>query len=148
MFEWENFCGVRKDDFAKAFGNTYQRTFTPQLILQAWKVTSIFPFNDKIIPSKKMAPSKTSTIKYTSSVIHSTPVWKVMGAFSYFKPPPLDMAADDPEDKVELPVNGRGVTRFCFVVGRQNTHPVAGTVGFVRRLEASKLNQHLSRMRE
>jgi hypothetical protein len=41
---------------------------------------------------------------------------------------PLDLAADDPEDEVELPVNGRGVIRFCFVVGRRNTYPVAGTI--------------------
>jgi hypothetical protein len=81
MFEWENFRGVKRDDFAKVFGNTYRRTFTPQLILQAWETTGVFPFNDKIIPPKKMAPSQTSTVKFTSSVIHSTPVRKIMEAF-------------------------------------------------------------------
>jgi hypothetical protein len=69
MFEWENFRGVRKDDFAKVFGDAYHRAFTPQLILQAWETTGIFPFNDKIIPPEKMAPSETSTIKFTSSFI-------------------------------------------------------------------------------
>ena len=73
-FEAQNFCGVRKDDFAKVFGTAYLCAFTPQLILQAWKVTRIFPFNDKIIPPEKTAPSETSTVRYTSSVAHSTHV--------------------------------------------------------------------------
>ena len=74
MFEKDNFRGVRKDYFGKVFGTAYLRAFTPQLILQAWRATRIFPFNDKIIPPEKMAPSETSTVKFTSSVIHSTPV--------------------------------------------------------------------------
>jgi len=120
MFEWENFRGVKRDDFAKVFGNAYQRTFTPKLILQAWETTGVFPFNDKIIPPEKMAPSETSTIKYTSSVIHSTPVRKVMEAFSYFKPPPLDLATADTDDEAGLPVNERGEVMFCPVVGKIN----------------------------
>jgi hypothetical protein len=109
MFEWENFCGVRKDNFAKVFGDAYQRAFTPQLILQAWETTGIFLFNDKIIPPKKMAPSKMST----SSVIHSTPVRKVMETFSYFKPRPLDLdiVGDDDGD---TPVNERGEQLFSL----------------------------------
>ena len=106
-FEAQNFCGVRKDDFAKVFGTAYLCAFTPQLILQAWKVTRIFPFNDKIIPPEKTAPSETSTVRYTSSVVHSTPVQKVMAAFSYFKPPPLDLSPMDTRDKAEGPVNER-----------------------------------------
>ena len=123
MFEWENFRGVKKDDFAKVFGNAYQRTFTPQLILQAWEATGVFPFDDQIIPPTKMAPSGTSTIKYTSSVVHSTPVRKVMEVFSYFKPPPLDLASTDTEDEAEVPINERGRVSFWLVMEKsQNKH--------------------------
>ena len=115
MFELENFRGVKRDDFAKVFGNAYQRTFTPKLILHAWETTGVFPFNDKIIPPEKMAPSETSTVKYTSSVIHSTPVRKVMEAFSYFKHPPLDLAAVDTEDEEESPIHDRGEVMFALL---------------------------------
>lgn len=108
MFEAENYRGVRKEDFAQVFGKAYLRAFTPQLILQAWETTGVFPFNDKIVPPEKMAPSETSTVKYTSSVVHATPVRKVMAAFSYFKPPPLDLSLMDAEDEAEEPVNERG----------------------------------------
>ena len=113
MFEIDNFHGVRKDDFGKVFGTAYLRAFTPQLILQAWRATRIFPFNDKIVPPEKMAPSETSTVKFTSSVIHSTPVRKVMVAFSYFKPPPLNLSPMNVGDKAERPVNERGECNYC-----------------------------------
>ena len=108
MFELENFRGITNNDFAKAFGSAYLKTFTPRLILQAWESTGIFPFNDQIIPPEKMAPSETSTIKYTSSIVHSTPVQKVMEAFSYFKPPPLDLTTMAIEDEGESPVQEKG----------------------------------------
>ena len=108
MFELENFHGITNNDFAKAFGSAYLKTFTPRLIQQAWESTGIFPFNDQIIPPEKMAPSETSTIKWTSSVVHSTPVRKVMEAFSYFKPPPLDLTTMAIEDEEESPVQEKG----------------------------------------
>lgn len=98
-FEKENNCGITKNDFAKVFGMAYIKTFTCDLILQAWETTGIHPFNDKIVPPEKLAPSETSTIKYTSSVVHSTPVRKIMEAFSYSKPHPLDLAADTGNDE-------------------------------------------------
>ena len=73
-FEKEHNWGITKNDFGKSFGSAYLKMFTPGLILQAWEKTGIRPFNYKIIPPEKLAPSKTSTIKYTSCVIHSTPV--------------------------------------------------------------------------
>lgn len=114
MFECEEFRGVKRDDFAKVFGNAYKRTFTPPLILKAWEATGVFPFNDKIIPPEKMAPSEMSTIKYTSSVIHSTPVWRVMEAFSFFKPPHLDLSAVDVEDEEESPAHTTGGVIILF----------------------------------
>ena len=98
-FEKENNRGITKNDFAKVFGMAYIKTFTCDLILQAWETTGIHPFNDKIVPPEKLAPSETSTIKYTSSVVHSTPVRKIMEAFSYSKPRPLDLAADTGNDE-------------------------------------------------
>jgi len=126
MFEAEEFRGVKRDDFAKAFGNAYKRTFTPKLILKAWEATGIFPFNDRIIPPGKMAPSKTTTIKYTSSVVHSTPVRKVMQAFSFFKPPPLDLMTADTGDEA---VDERGELTFdpLYEITKPNT--LTGTTG-------------------
>ncbi|KAF9642327.1 hypothetical protein BDM02DRAFT_3241088, partial [Thelephora ganbajun] len=43
MFESENFHGIGKNDFAKAFGSAYQRTFTPNLIQKVWEATSVRP---------------------------------------------------------------------------------------------------------
>ena len=120
MFKWENFRGVKRDDFVKVFGNAYQRTFTPKLISKAWEATGVFPFNDKIVPPEKMVPSETSTIKFTSSVIHSTPVRKVMAAFSYSKPPPLDLTATDTDNEVESPANERGKIVLCSIIGKTN----------------------------
>ena len=99
MFEAETFHGIRKDDFTRGFGNAYQRTFTPGLINKAWEATGIFPFNDKIVPPEKLALSETTSIKYTSSIVHATPVRKVMEAFTFFKVPPPDLCAMDVEDE-------------------------------------------------
>jgi len=107
-FEKENHRGVTTRDFAKVFGTAYLTTFTPELILQSWEKTGVFPFNDNVIPADKLAPSATSTIKYTSCVVHSTPVRKVMEAFSYFVPPPLDLGSSSTEDECEPTSQGRG----------------------------------------
>jgi hypothetical protein len=64
-----------------------------------WEATGIFPFNDKIVPPEKMALSEMSSIKYTSSVIHATPVRKVMQAFTLFKIPPPNFCAMDVDDE-------------------------------------------------
>ena len=108
MFEAKNFHDVSKNNFAKVFGMAYLHAFTPQLILQAWEATGVFSFNDKIVPPEKTAPSEMSTVKFTSSIIHSMPMQKVMAVFSYYKPPPLDLSPMDVEDKAERPVNERG----------------------------------------
>jgi len=126
MFEVEEFCGVKRDDFAKAFGNAYKRTFTPKLILKVWEATGIFPFNNRIIPPEKMVPSETTTIKYTSSVVHSTPVQKVMQAFSFFKPPPLDLTTVDTEDEA---VDERGELMFDPLHEITKPNTLTGTTG-------------------
>ena len=119
-FEKENNRGITKNDFAGAFGSAYVKTFTRELILQAWETTGIYPFNDKIIPPEKLAPSETSTIKYTSCVVHSTPVRKVMEAFSYFKPPPLDLGTVDIDDGGELTTQERGKITLSHVAQMAN----------------------------
>jgi hypothetical protein len=51
----------------------------------AWKAVGIYPYNPEIISLDKLVPSKTSTTQLTAAnAIHSTPVWKIMSAFSYF----------------------------------------------------------------
>jgi len=105
-FEKENNRGVTKTDFAKVFGAAYIKTFTCELISKAWETTGIHPFNDKIIPPEKLAPSETSTIKYTSSVRHSTPVRKIMEGFSYSKPHPPDLGTADTNDEDETTLQG------------------------------------------
>lgn len=107
-FEKESHCGVTTHNFAKVFGAAYLKTFTPKLVLQAWEKTGVFPFNNKIIPVEKFAPSETSTIKYTSCVVHSTPVRKVMEAFLYFEPAPLNLVPPNTGDEREHPAQEKG----------------------------------------
>ena len=77
--------GIRKRDFSGVFGRAYLRAFTPELVKSAWEAVGIYPYNPDIIPLDKLAPSETSTIQLTAaSAIHSTPVRKIMSAFSYF----------------------------------------------------------------
>jgi hypothetical protein len=121
-FEKKNNRGITKNDFAQAFGSAHIKTFTRELILQAWETTGICPFNDKVVPPEKLAPSETSTIKYTSCVKHSTPVRKVMEAFSYFKPPPLDLAAANTNDEEEPTAQERGKVTFNYAIQKLTKH--------------------------
>ena len=67
------------------FGRAYLRAFTPELVKSAWEAVGIYPYNPDVIPLDKLAPSETSTTRLTTAnAIHSTPVRKVMSAFSYF----------------------------------------------------------------
>ena len=77
--------GIQKRDFSGVFGCAYLRAFTPELVKSAWEAVGIHPYNPDIIPLDKLAPSETSTTQFTAaSTIHSTPVRKIMSAFSYF----------------------------------------------------------------
>ena len=95
LFEDENNRGVTKNDFARVFGTAYVKAFTPELVLKAWEATGIHPFNEEIIPPNKLAPSEKSSIKYTSNIVHSTPVRKVMEAFTFARSHPPGVVAMD-----------------------------------------------------
>ena len=90
--------GVQKRDFSGIFGRAYLRAFTPELVKSAWEAVGICPYNPDIIPLDKLAPSETSTIRLTAAnAIHSTPVRKIMSAFSYFDGT-LEQDDDDSDD--------------------------------------------------
>lgn len=77
--------GIQKCDFAGVFGRAYLRAFTPELVKSAWEAVGIHPYNPHIIPLDKLAPSEVSTTQFTAAnAIHSTPVRKIISAFSYF----------------------------------------------------------------
>ena len=77
--------GIQKHDFAGVFGRAYLRAFTPELVKSAWEAVGIHPYNPHIIPLDKLAPSEVSTTQFTAAnAIHSTPVRKIISAFSYF----------------------------------------------------------------
>ena len=91
--------GIQKRDFTGIFGNAYLRAFTPELIKSAWKAVGIYPYNPEIIPLDKLAPSETSTTRFTTAnAIHSTPVRKIMSAFSYFNASLEQDESDDDDD--------------------------------------------------
>ena len=96
--------GIQKRDFSGVFGRAYIRAFTPELVKSAWEAVGIHPYNPDIIPLDKLAPSETSTTQLTAAnAIHSTPVRKIMSAFSYFNEPPEqddhgDGGNDEPDD--------------------------------------------------
>lgn len=77
--------GIQKWDFSGIFGHAYLQAFTSELVKSAWEAVGIYPYNSDIIPLDKLAPSKALTIQLTAaSALHSTPVQKIMSAFSYF----------------------------------------------------------------
>ena len=70
--------------------------FTPELVRSAWEAVGINLYNPDIIPFEKLAPSETSTIRFTTAnTIHSTPVCNIMSAFSYFNPSPTRHSSHD-----------------------------------------------------
>jgi len=88
--------GIQKRDFGGVFGRAYLRAFTPELVRSAWEAVGICPYNPDIISLDKLAPSETSTTQLTAAnAIHSTPVRKIMSAFSYFNEP---LERDEDED--------------------------------------------------
>jgi len=99
--------GIQKRDFSGVFGNAYIRAFTPELVKSAWEAVGIHPYNPDIIPLDRLAPSETSTTQLTAAnAIHSTPVRKIMSAFSYFnksESPRHEDRSDSDEDNPDDP---------------------------------------------
>ena len=89
--------GIQKCDFSGVFGRAYLRAFTPELVKSAWEAVGIHPYNPDVIPLDKLTPSETSTTQLTAAnAIHSTPVRKIMSAFSYLNE---HDDGDDDDDK-------------------------------------------------
>ncbi|KIJ42700.1 hypothetical protein M422DRAFT_137261, partial [Sphaerobolus stellatus SS14] len=73
-FDQLNQCKMIKADFAKVFGKAYLRTFTPELIKMAFRVTGVYPFNPDVISEAQTKPSEALSIKGSFPLPQPSPV--------------------------------------------------------------------------
>lgn len=81
-FEEQHKRPVSKADFTCVFGKAYIRSFTPEPIKAAFRVTGVYPFDPTVISEKQMKPSLTTSVKGSFPLAQASPVRAVMAAFT------------------------------------------------------------------
>lgn len=73
---------VTKSNFLKYFAPVYQRTFTKENILSAWRRVGLIPFNPSVITAEKLAPSTEMSINVEMPTSLDGPFQAVLEAAS------------------------------------------------------------------
>lgn len=99
-FERRTSQSVKKGDFAEVFGKAFQKAFTRDTIIAAFRATGVDPFNPSAVAKQKMLPSLATSSKATFPMPQTTPVRRVMAAFHY--QPAEDLGVTLPRFQVPL----------------------------------------------
>ena len=95
-FEDQHIRPVAKADFASVFRRAYIRSFTPEPIKAAFRVTGVYPFNPTVISEKQMKLSLTTSVEGSFPLVQASPVRAVMAAFTTLPEDSFTMSPQTP----------------------------------------------------
>lgn len=96
-FETEAKQAIGKGDFTGVFGKAFLKSFTPDLVVAAFKATGIHPFDPTVISESQLKPSLATSTKASFPLPQPSPVRRVMSAFRANPPTRFDT---DPENLI------------------------------------------------
>lgn len=93
-FEDENQHAVGKEDFLSVFGGAFQKSFDPEMVKAAFRVTGVHPYDETVIAAEQMKPAElTSTISSFPMDLPS-PVKRVVDVFHHHEITSFDTDMD------------------------------------------------------
>lgn len=91
-FEKKHMRDVAKNDFTHLFCTAYKRSFDPDTIKAAFRVTGIVPYDPTVIKTEQMKPSEPHSIKATFPMPQASPVRAVMAAMDANPPTAFEIS--------------------------------------------------------
>lgn len=78
--------GVNKEDFAEIFGTAYNKSFCPNTVSAAFRVTGIHPYDPSVISEQRMKPSEVTSTRTTFPLPLPSPCRRIMAAYRHSTP--------------------------------------------------------------
>ena len=137
--------GVNKEDFAEIFGHAYNKAFSHDTVIAAFRATGVHPYDPSVITPTQMKPSEVSSIRTTFPLDLPSPARRVIAVFHHQPPTQLDSEPDaNPTMTGSSTSTDPSSPGLTVSIADSNVDPALYTPSKRMRLMSASLGQSMS----